>query len=304
MKASRKPGAAQLPPVAFSLEVFPPKTEEGLVRLRAAAAAYAPLRPALITVTFGAGGAAASAPLARRALREVAALGKAPVAAHITFAGRTRDEVDATLADFWDDGVRSFVALRGDLPVPPEGAVAGAARIAFRPHPEGYADTPAFVARLKTLYPDAQVFVAGYPETHPESPSQAFDLDHLKRKVDAGADAVLTQFFFDPEVFLRWRDKAAAQGINVPLIPGLLPILNFPNLVTFAAKCQASVPPFLATMFEDSPPEGLDHKLLAMNVLSHQITRLITAGVDRFHFYTLNETTLTRHVCVWLRAGF
>ena len=281
--------------IDFSLEVFPPKTESGVENLLRTVDAYIALRPSYITVTFGAGGSAETAGHTRQIIRRIAARTEIPVAAHMTCAGRSKAEVDSIIDNFHYDGVRHIVALRGDI-LGQNGP--------YAPHPEGYATTADFVEGIKTRHADMRVLVAGYPELHPESPSESFDIAHLKRKVDAGADGVLTQFFFDPEIFLRWRDKVTAHGIHAPLIPGLLPILNFPKLLGFAKKCNATVPSFLHAMFDNIDPDSTDHKLLAMNVLSHQITRLIEHGVTSFHFYTLNDTLLTRHLCTWMRAGF
>ncbi len=281
--------------IRFSLEVFPPKTEAGVDQLLHTVDAYSALKPSYITVTSGAGGSAEDTLNSRNLVRHIVSQLKLPVAAHLTCAGKSRTVLDATIDDFWQDGVRHIVTLRGDI-LGQNGP--------YMPHPEGYFYTADLVTSIKQRYPEMFVSVAGYPEIHPESPSQQFDLDHLKRKVDAGADQVLTQFFFDPEIFLHWRDKLAAHRIHVPVVPGLLPILNFPKLLNFARKCNASVPGFLYTMFDTSDPESIDHKLLAMNVLSHQITRLIEHEVRDFHFYTLNDTLLTKHLCTWMRAGF
>jgi methylenetetrahydrofolate reductase (NADPH) len=281
--------------IHFSLEVFPPKTPGGLDNLLQTVDAYVGLKPAYITVTFGAGGTVETVSYAREVIRRIAERCALPVAAHLTCAGRSKADVNAILDSFWADGVRHIVALRGDMLAQGQ---------PYQPHADGYFYTSDFVAGIKERYPEMRVSVAGYPETHPESPSLAFDLDHLKRKVDAGANAVLTQFFFDPEVFLRWRDLVTKHGVKADLIPGLLPILNFKKAQSFAKRCNANVPTFLHTMFEGVDPEGVDHKLLAMNVLSHQITRLIEHGVRTFHFYTLNDTLLTRHLCTWMRAGF
>ncbi|MDP9127877.1 MAG: methylenetetrahydrofolate reductase [Pseudomonadota bacterium] len=280
--------------ITFSLEVFPPKTETGLSKLLDTVNAYVALKPSRITVTCGAGGASESIGHMRTVTGQIAHRSQVPVAAHITCAGRSRTDVDSILAGFWADGVRHVVALRGDI-LGQHGP--------YAPHPDGYLYTGDFIASIRRQYPAMGIAVAGYPETHPESPTEAFDLDHLKRKIDAGADSVLTQFFFDPEIFLRWRDKVAARGIDVPLTPGLLPILSFPRMLSFAQKCNANVPEFLHTMFGGVDPDSTDHKLLAMNVLSHQITRLVEHGVKSFHFYTLNDTLLTKHLCTWMRAG-
>ncbi len=281
--------------IHFSLEVFPPKTEKGVDKLMETVAAYTAFDPSIITVTFGAGGAQDALAHHRQIISRIAGATHLPVAAHITCAGRSRAEVDAAIDGFWADGVRYVVALRGDIMMP-DGS--------YQPHPDGYFMVPDFVRSIKDRYPAMQVFVAGYPEGHPESPTEDFDFTHLQRKIDAGADGVLTQFFFDPEVFLRWRDKLEARGVRTLLVPGLMPILNFQKTCALAEKCRAQMPPFLSRMFEGVDPESLDHKLLAMNVLSHQITRLIENGVSYFHFYTMNDTLLTRHLCLWLRAAF
>ncbi len=288
-------GPHLLTDIHFSLEVFPPKTPGGLENLLATVDAYMACRPSYITVTFGAGGAQDMVDYSREVIRRIAERSNLPVAAHLTCAGRSKAEVNSILDGFWADGVRHIVALRGDI-LNQSGP--------YQPVADGYPFTYDFIAAIKQRFPAMGVSVAGYPEMHPESPSLAFDLDHLKRKVDAGADAVLTQFFFDPEVFLRWRDQVAQHDIKAAIIPGLLPILNFKKAVNFAKRCNANVPDFLHAMFHDVDPESVDHKLLAMNVLSHQITRLIEHGVRDFHFYTLNDTLLTRHLCTWMRAGF
>lgn len=281
--------------ITFSLEVFPPKTSQGIEKLMGVVDSYASLDPAAITVTFGATGTEESFDSVRNIVVQIQKRAAVPVAAHMTCAGRSKQEVDTFIDILIDQGVRHIVALRGDIM---------GQKAPDQPRPDGYPMTYDFIASIKNRHPESMVYVAGYPEVHPESPSENFDLNHLKHKVDSGADAILTQFFFDPEVFLRWRDKVEKRGIRVPVIPGLMPILNFSKTCDVAKRCKAEVPTFLHTMFDGIDPEGMDHKLLAMNVLSHQITRLIEHGVTHFHFYTMNETILTRHICTWMRAGF
>lgn len=281
--------------ISFSLEVYPPKTESGLIHLMDVVDAYIAIRPEAITVTFGASGGHETAEHVRSVIRRIRQHTDIPVIAHMTCANRPRYETDAIIEEMVGEGVSHFVALRGDMIRQDE---------SYKPHEEGYAMTYDFVAALKRKYPDRLVYVAGYPEKHPESPSETFDLDHLKRKVDSGADGILSQFFFDPDVFLRWKDRVEKRGIHVPIIPGLLPIIDFQRTCVMARRCNASIPDFLHTMFDGVESDSLDHKLLAMNVLSHQITRLIEHGVSHFHFYTMNETLLTRHLCTWMRAGF
>lgn len=281
--------------IRFSLEVFPPRTDVGRERLLKTVDAYTALKPSYLSVTFGAGGSEETVDYTRDTATSIVLRTHIPVAAHVTCAHRRRAETDAIIDGFWRDGVRHIVALRGDM---------RGQGVAYQPHPEGYFYTHEFVESIKKRHPEMTVAVAGYPELHPESPNLDFDIEHLKRKVDAGADAVLTQFFFDPEVFLRWRDIVTAHGINISLYPGILPIHSFPKAVMLAQRCNASIPKFLHTMFEGIDPESIDHKLLAMNVLSHQVTRLIEHDVKAFHFYTMNEELLTRHLCTWLRSGF
>lgn len=281
--------------VTFSLEVFPPRTSGGEDHLLKVLDAYVSLRPAAITVTFGATGADESFGTLKRIVSQIQKRTETPVAAHMTCAGRTTAEVDRYIDELTQAGVTQIVALRGDIM---------GQNAPYHPHADGYQTTYAFIESIKKRHPSVKIYVAGYPERHPESPSEAFDLDHLKHKVDAGADAVLTQFFFDPEVYLHWRDKVEKRGITVPLVPGLMPIINFAKTIDVAKRCNANIPDFLNTMFDGVEADSVDHKLLAMNVLSHQITRLVEHGVTHFHFYTMNETLLTRHLCTWLRAGF
>ncbi|MFB9884881.1 methylenetetrahydrofolate reductase [Balneatrix alpica] len=276
----------------FSLEVFPPKTAPTALSLWKASQELAPLSPAFISVTCGAGGNVPGDSTKEVAL-VMAQQARCPVAAHMTCVSGSRDELRQLAKDYWNSNIRHIVALRGDMP--------GQER--YTPRPDGFAYADELVAGLKEVA-DFDISVAGYPEGHPDSASQDKELEYLKKKVEAGANRIITQFFFDPEVFLRYRDRVAAAGIDAQVVPGLLPILNFKRMTQFAARCQANVPDFLHKMFEGVEAEDIDHRLLAMNVLSHQITRLHTEGVDFFHIYTLNESMLTRHVCRWLREAF
>lgn len=280
--------------VDFSLELFPPKTAGAYYDLCTATDTLAALKPAFMTVTCGAGGSDKN-PTRNLVVDLVKRYPQIPIKAHLTCIGSSREEVDS-LADFyWDSGIKHIVALRGDTPKNSNGR--------YIPREDGYAYAVDLVAGLKKRHA-FDITVAAYAEGHPEAPSLDFDLAYLKRKVDAGANRAITQFFFDPELFLRFRDRTVKKGISVPIIPGILPILNFQKMKVFAEKCRAPIPNFLHTMFEGVEAGSLDHQLLAMNVLSHQITRLHEEGVEFFHFYTLNETLLTKHVCTWLRAGF
>ena len=280
--------------VDFSLEVFPPKNKQSMDKLWQATDQLATLHPSFMTVTCGAGGSDKSP--TRDLVIQMAQRYGVPVKAHLTCVGASRADIDQIANDYWNAGIRHIVALRGDLP-------GGEMGTKYAPREDGYAYAVDLVEGLKKQH-DFDISVAAYPEGHPEMPSLDYDLTYLKKKIDAGADRAITQFFFDPEVYLRFRDRAVKRGITAPIIPGILPILSFNKLKGFAARCQASVPNFLHEMFDGVEADSLDHQLLAMNVLSHQITRLYEEGVEFFHFYTLNDTLLTKHVCTWLRAGF
>lgn len=268
-----------------SFEFFPPRTEEMEQRLWACVKRLEPLAPRFVSVTYGAGGSTRERTHATvvRILRET----NLTPAAHLTCVGATREEVDAVARHYWEAGVRHVVALRGD---PPAGAGP------YAPHPGGYAYAVDLVAGLKEVA-DFEISVACYPEIHPEAPSAAFDLDNLKRKIDAGASRAITQFFFEDDLYHRFVDRARAAGITVPIVPGILPVTNFARVVQFAAKCGASVPKWLAVMFEGLDEDPETRKLVAATVAAEQCQRLQAGGVKEFHFYTLNRADLTFAIC-------
>jgi len=274
---------------SVSFEFFPPKTEKMEQSLWQAIQRLAPLAPAFVSVTYGAGGSTRERTHAT--VCRIQAETGIPAAAHLTCVGATRDEIDAIARTYWDAGIRHIVALRGD---PPESA--GGLGGAYVPHPGGYAYAADLVAGLKTVA-DFEISVAAYPEAHPDAPSADFDLDNLKRKVDAGAARGITQFFFDNGKYLRFRDRCAAAGIAAPIVPGILPITNFARAVEFAGKCNAAIPAKLAETFEglDSDPET--RHLVAATVAAEQCQALQAEGVDAFHFYTLNRSDLTTAIC-------
>lgn len=280
------PVTAPLPGrVRVSFEFFPPKTEEMERSLWAAINRLATLEPTYVSVTYGAGGSTRERTHATllRLRRET----KLEPAAHLTCVGATREEIDAIARRYWDAGIRHIVALRGD---PPEGASR------YQPHPGGYAYAVDLVAGLKRIA-DFEISVAAYPETHPEAPSPEADLDNLKRKMDAGASRAITQFFFDVDVYLRFLDRARAAGIHQPIIPGILPVTNFATVCRFAKTCGASVPAWMADLFEglDNDPET--RRLVAAAVAVEQCRALHAHGVEEFHFYTLNRADLTYAIC-------
>ncbi|MEO5337407.1 MAG: methylenetetrahydrofolate reductase [Magnetospirillum sp. WYHS-4] len=271
--------------VRVSFEFFPPKDDKAQQALWESIERLGPVKPAFVSVTYGAGGSTRERTheTVRRIRRETAL----EPAAHLTCVGHSRAEVDAIARQYWDDGIRHIVALRGD---PPEGATR------YEPHPEGYAYAVDLVKGLKEIA-DFEISVAAYPEVHPEAPSPQFDLDNLKRKVDAGASRAITQFFFDPAVFLRFRDKAAGAGIQVPLVPGILPVSNFRQVIKFAGLCGAAVPGWMHDLFDGLDDDANTRKLIAATVAAEQCRALHAEGVKDFHFYTLNRADLAFAIC-------
>ncbi|MCE2491150.1 MAG: methylenetetrahydrofolate reductase [Alphaproteobacteria bacterium] len=271
--------------LGVSFEFFPPKTEGMEQTLWKSILRLAPIGPNFVSVTYGAGGSTRDRTHAtvRRILEETTLT----PAAHLTCVAATRDEVDDVARAYWEAGVRHIVALRGDSPE------AGAA---YAPHPGGYRYAADLVEGLNRIA-DFDISVAAYPETHPEAPSADFDLDNLKRKIDAGAKRAITQFFFDTEVFLRFRDRVRRAGINAPLIPGVLPVTNFAQVVRFAGMCGAGIPGWLSRLFESLDEDSETRKLVAAMVAGEQCRILAAEGVSNFHFYTLNRADLTFAMC-------
>ena len=279
--------------IKVSFEFFPPKTEEMERQLWHAVERLAPLGPRFVSVTYGAGGSTRGRTHAiLKRLRDHTSL---EPAAHLTCVGATRAEVDRVAQDYWDAGIRHIVALRGD----PE---AGQGR--YAPHPGGYAYAADLVAGLRRVG-DFEISVAAYPETHPEAPSAAADLDNLKRKVDQGATRAITQFFFDVGVYLRFVERARRAGIQVPIVPGILPVTNYGRVVEFAKSCGAGIPAWLAGLFEGLDGDPGTRQLVAATVAAEQCRQLYAAGVDEFHFYTLNRADLSYAIChiLGLRPG-
>ena len=272
--------------VKFSFEVFPPRTDKGVAQFRATVARLAALRPSFISVTYGAGGStrAATRDIVARLQREATV----PPAAHLTCVGASRQDVDAIARDYRAMGVRRLVALRGD---PPEGP-----GHAYVPHPQGYAYASDLVAGLRRI-DDFDISVGAYPEVHPQAESATGDLTALKRKMDAGAARAITQFFFDPAVFLRFRDRARSAGIDRPIVPGLLPISNFDKACEFARNCGASVPTQLANRFAKVGGDVAGARSLALDVASELIDELRQCGESTFHIYTLNQAQLVEDLC-------
>jgi len=271
--------------VNVSFEFFPPKTDKMKETLWSSITKLEELNPSFVSVTYGAGGTTRERThnTVKRILDETSLR----PAAHLTCVGASKAEINEVIKDYWDAGVRHLVALRGD---PPEGSNR------YEPHPEGYQNAADLVAGIRGVG-DFDVSVGAYPEIHPDSPTLAADLDNLKRKIDAGATRAITQFFFEAESYFRFLDHCQSYGINVPIVPGILPVTNFKSLTGFAARCGANVPAWLGEMFEGLDERPQTRNLVAASVASEMCRRLYAGGVRDFHFYTLNRAELTYAIC-------
>ena len=271
--------------IRVSFEFFPPGDEAMAATLWRSLERLAPLAPAFVSVTYGADGSTRERThdLVTRIQRETPLTG----APHLTCVGASHGEVLDIARGYWDEGIRQLVALRGDPP-------GGEGR--YQPHPGGFAYAADLVAGLARVAP-FDISVAAYPEVHPEARSADADLANLKRKLDAGACRAITQFFFDTQIFLRFRDRCAAAGISAPIVPGILPITRFPQVLRFAARCGASVPQWLHERFAGLDGDEETRRLLAASVAIEQVESLKRHGVREFHFYTLNRAALTYAIC-------
>lgn len=278
----------------LSFEFFPAKTAEGSEKLVETARNLSSFGPEFMSVTYGAGGTTKERSFAT--LQQLQKAVSVPLAAHLTCVGASRAEVDQVACNFWEAGIKHIVALRGDPP-----SRDGKAQ-RFAPHPEGYRNAAELVAGLQKIAP-FEISVAAYPETHPDSPTMEADLENLKRKFEAGATRAITQFFFEAETFLRFRDRAAKAGITQPLIPGILPLSNVEQAWKFAAMCGASVSPAFQEIFEglDEMPEIRSRVAIAM--ADRLCQRLRREGVEHFHIYTLNQTAPSAALCRLMEAA-
>jgi methylenetetrahydrofolate reductase (NADPH) len=272
--------------IHVSFEFFPPKTEEMEKTLWEAIARLAPLCPAFVSVTYGAGGSTRERTHAtvKRILAETALV----PAAHLTCVAAECREVDQVIRGYCDAGVRHIVALRGD----PTGGVGQR----YAPHPGGYANAAELVAGIKRIA-DVEVSVSAYPERHPDSATVDADIDMLKAKVDAGASRAITQFFFENDLYFRYLERVRARGIAIPVVPGLLPVQNFRQAKSFAERCGASVPQWLADRFDGLENDVATRKLIAAAVAAEQVLDLVDRGVNEFHFYTMNRADLVYAIC-------
>jgi len=271
-----------------SFEFFPPGDEAMAQQLWHSVQRLAPLHPSFVSVTYGADGSTRERTheFVQRVLRET----DLRVAPHLTCVGASRDEVLQIAHSYWQLGVRHLVELRGDAPA------ANLVNGRYQPHPEGFAYASDLVSGLAQVG-NFDIAVAAYPEGHPESGGVDADLENLKRKVDAGAGRAITQFFFDTDLFLRYRDRCAAAGIRASIVPGILPITRFPQLLRFAARCGASVPDWLRARFDGLDEDPDTRRMIAANVAIEQVQRLRQHGVEEFHFYTLNRAELAYAIC-------
>lgn len=271
--------------IAVSFEFFPPGDAAMEATLWQSVQRLAPLAPRFVSVTYGADGSTRDRThnIVTRIGRETALTG----APHLTCVGATREAILDVARAYWQQGVRHIVALRGD---PPQGASR------YEPHPGGFAYAADLVAGLRGIA-DFDISVAAYPEVHPEAPTPAADLENLKRKIDAGASRAITQFFYDTDAFLRFRDRCQAAGIGVPIVPGILPVTRFPQVLRFAARCGAAIPERLRERFAGLDDDPDTRRLIAASVAIEQVERLRGHGVNDFHFYTLNRAELTYAIC-------
>lgn len=272
-------------PIEVSFEFFPPADADMEGTLWKSVERLAPLAPRFVSVTYGADGSTRERThnVVTRIQRETPLVG----APHLTCVGASRGEILDIARKYWDQGIRHLVALRGD---PPRG------QSQYVPRPDGFAYASDLVAGLKDIA-DFDISVAAYPEVHPEASSADFDLDNLRRKIDAGASRAITQFFYDTDVFLRFRDRAAAAGLTAPIVPGILPITRFPQVLKFASMCGASVPEWLKDRFNGLDDDPETRRLIAASVAIEQVQELARQGVHDFHFYTLNRAELTYAIC-------
>ena len=271
--------------IEVSFEFFPPKNEKMGETLWRSVETLAPLGPRFASVTYGAGGSTRE-----RTHQQVVRIqneANIPAAAHLTCVEATRNQVDEVARHYWDEGIRHIVALRGDAP---DG------QGTYRPHPNGYANAVELIAGLKRVA-DFEISVAAYPEVHPDSPDRQADLDNLKAKFDAGATRAITQFFFDPECFFDFRDRAAAAGIEGEIVPGIMPVLSFAAVQRMSGLCGTAIPDWMEGLFDglDDRPEA--RQLVSATIAAELCRRLYAGGVRQFHFYTLNRAELSYAIC-------
>lgn len=288
MSVAQREGA-NAPEVSF--EFFPPKSEAMSERLWECVRRLEPMAPTFVSVTYGAGGTTRER--THDTVRRLASETNLTPAAHLTCVDATTDEVHEVAEGYWQAGVKHIVALRGDSP--------NGMGAPFRPHPGGYASSVELVAGLRAHRPELgkcfEVSVACYPERHPDSRGWDGDMDILKAKQDAGADRAITQFFFEPDTFLRFRDRVADAGITLPIVPGIMLQPNFKGLSKIATLCNASLPKWLVALYDGLEEDPDTRDLITANIAAELCHRLAEQDVDAFHFYTLNRANLALSTC-------
>ncbi|HEV7288236.1 methylenetetrahydrofolate reductase [Sphingomonas sp.] len=271
--------------IDVSFEFFPPKTEAMEKTLWESVGTLSPFDPRFVSVTYGAGGTTRER--THNTVARIARETPIAVAAHLTCVDATKAEIDAVAEEYWAAGVRHIVALRGDPPRVGE---------KYATHPGGYENAADLVGGLRKLHP-FEISVAAYPESHPDSPDAAHDLDNLKRKIDAGANRAITQFFFEADTFLRFRDAAAAAGIDAEIVPGIMPVMSFAAVQKMSAMCGTDVPAWMARLFDGLDDHPAARQLVAATLAAELCRNLYAGGVRQFHFYTLNRAELSYAIC-------
>lgn len=277
---------------SVSFEFFPPKNETMAGRLWDSVERLTPVGPKFVSVTYGAGGSTRERTHAT--VKRIVDETPLKPAAHLTCVSATKGDIDEVIRAYWDAGVRHIVSLRGD---PPEGIGER-----YVPHPGGYENAADLTAGIRAIG-DFEVSVGCYPEKHPESASLQADLDHLKRKIDAGATRAITQFFFEPETYFRFVDAARAAGISIPIVPGIMLQSNFKGLSRMAKLCHAHLPDWLAARFEGLDDDGETRELVTAQCAAELCHALAAGEVEHFHFYTLNKASLALATCRLLGLG-
>ena len=275
---------------SISFEFFPPKTPKLEAKLWQSIERLAPIGPKFVSVTYGAGGSTRTA--THKIVKTIISDTDLNAAAHLTCVSASKEEVDSVIDDYKAIGVNHIVALRGDMPD----------MGLFQPHPNGYSSSVDLVEAIKK-HGCFDISVSAYPEKHPESSSFEADINLLKAKIDAGADQAITQFAFDTDVHASFRDKITACGINVPLIPGIMPTTNFKGVQRMAEKCGTRIPDWLISKYIDLEEDLERRQEMAINVVVDQCRGLISEGFDRLHFYTLNQYKVIGEACHILGLG-
>ncbi len=273
-----------------SFEFFPPKNDEMEEKLWNAIASLQNLNPSFVSVTYGAGGSTRER--THNTIKKILDNTSLKPASHLTCVAASKQEIEEIAKNYWDMGVRHIVALRGDMP---------ASSPNYQLHPDGYRYANELILGLKKIA-DFEISVAGYPEKHPEAKSLDEDIDNLKRKVDAGATRIITQFFFDSDAYFSFVEKCQKRGITIPIVPGILPVSNVKQVKHFAKMCGAKIPKWMSDIFEGLDEKEETRKLIAAIVAVEMCRILHNGGVDDFHFYTLNRADLTTAICHVLGA--